>query len=316
MITLLMFGFLLWTPGKRVENGIYDLRSNGIWMQHGWLGDDAWFERYKREKSKFRNDAKIQEVAALLKSHGVNYIFPHLCPCKADGTIAACDTVQTARFLRHFSDFKVIPWIGGVFEKQCYPSSEQWRSRFVTSTLALLEAHPGLAGVQINIEPMPSGNPGFLKLLTELKEQLPEGKILSIAAYPPPTIWQPSEEVHWDETYFREVAKRVDQVAPMMYDTGIRRKKLYQQLMAKWTREILLWSEDTEVLLGLPAYDDTGVGYHDPKIENLENGILGINAGLGKFKNLPKNYAGVAIYSEWEMDDAKWALFECEFEGK
>ncbi len=47
----------------------------------------------------------------------------------------------------------------------------------------LLNANPLLAGIHINIEPVPSGNTDFLKLLKELKHRLPKGKILSVAAY-------------------------------------------------------------------------------------------------------------------------------------
>jgi hypothetical protein len=31
--------YAIWEPGERVIDGRHDLRSNGIWIQHGWLGD-------------------------------------------------------------------------------------------------------------------------------------------------------------------------------------------------------------------------------------------------------------------------------------
>lgn len=99
----------------------------------------------------------------------------------------------------------------------------------------------------------------------------------------------------------------------MMYDTSIRFQKPYQLLMSQWTREVLSWSEGKAVLLGLPAYDDAGVGYHDPRVENLRNGLRGIHAGLLGFEHLPVHYQGVAIYSDWEMDDSEWALLRAEF---
>lgn len=299
-----------------MENGVYDLRKNGIWLQHGWIGDDDWFKRNARDKSKFRSDERTAQLAAQLKSHGIKYVYPHLCPCLSNGRIAGCDREQTERFLDSFQEFDVIPWVGGVLDKQCHPASEEWRGRFVASVAELMAEHPRLAGVQVNIEPLPSGNQDFLDLLSEIKAALPVGKVLSVAAYPPPTIWHPHEEVHWDEPYFREVAKRVDQLAPMMYDTAIRRGKIYRHLMMNWTREVLSWAGDTEVLLGVPAYDDTGVGYHDPKVENLKNAIRGINSGLGNPDNLPANYSGIAIYSEWEMDADEWRFLETEFERK
>ena len=49
--------------------------------------------------------------------------------------------------------------------------------------------------------------------------------------------------------------------------------------------------------------------------ENLRNALLGVHAGLIGYENLPSNYAGVAIYSEWEMDDEEWDYFEKEFEA-
>jgi hypothetical protein len=175
--------------------------------------------------------------------------------------------------------------------------------------MTLLADHPRLAGVQINIEPMPSGDPGFLALLQELRAALPEGRILSVAAYPPPTRWHRFPDVHWEEDYFRKVASRCDQVAVMMYDTAIRIPKLYESVMAKWTREVLAWSGETEVLLGAPGYEDADSGYHDPAAENLKHALRGIHAGLAK-SGPPDNYAGVAIYSEWEMDARKWMQFE------
>jgi hypothetical protein len=67
------------------------------------------------------------------------------------------------------------------------------------------------------------------------------------------------------------------------------------------------WSGSAEVLLGLPAYRDEGVGYHDPKVENLGNALRGVHSGLDRYETLPGNYRGIALYCEWEMDEGKWA---------
>jgi hypothetical protein len=42
-----------------------------------------------------------------------------------------------------------------------------------------------------------------------------------------PTVWQPFLDVHWEESYFKEVARRADQLAVMMYDTALPSGKLY-----------------------------------------------------------------------------------------
>jgi hypothetical protein len=305
--------YIGWTPGTKLSDGRHDLRTNGIWLQHGWLGDDSWFERNARDMSGFRDSRRIRELAHLLASHGVRYVFPHLCPCDQRGTIAPVDDEQTERFLDQFSGFDVIPWVGGVLGQQCFPESEAWRREFVRSSVDLLQRHPRLAGIQVNIEPLPDGNQSFLLLLDELQAALPEGKILSVVAYPPPTRWQPYVEIHWGEEYVGEVARRVDLFVPMMYDTSIRLPKLYQNVMAGWTSQILRWTGSTEVLLGVPAYEDADTGYHHPGAENLRDALRGIHAGLAQLPSLPDHYAGVAIYCEWEMNDAKWETLRREF---
>lgn len=55
-----------------------------------------------------------------------------------------------------------------------------------------------------------------------------------------------------------------------------------------------------------------GVGYHDPKVENLRTGLRGIHRGLSE-SALPENYQGVVLYSDWEMDEGEWEAFRQEF---
>ncbi len=308
-------GYLVWSPGEKVTDGRDDLRKNGIWLQHGWLGDDAWFTENGRDRTKFRTAEKVGELRARLSAHGIRYVFPHLCPCQTDGRIAAQDPAQTELFLDAMGpEIQVIPWIGGVRDESALPGSKAWRGVFTKSAAALLAAHPRLAGVQVNIEPIPDGDADFLLLLDELRAALPPGKIISVAAYPPPSRWHPFPDVHWGEAYFRQVAKRVDQIVPMLYDTSLKWQKPYRKLVADWSAEVLAWSEGKEVLLGLPAYDDAGTGYHDPKVENLENGLRGVHAALEDGK--PGNYAGIAVYSEWEMEEGDWKVMEEEFGQK
>jgi hypothetical protein len=72
--------------------------------------------------------------------------------------------------------------------------------------------------------------------LQEMRREVPAGKVFSIAAYPPPTILQQTLDVHREKPYYAKVAREVDQMVIMMYDTSLRFQKLYQHLMASWTR--------------------------------------------------------------------------------
>lgn len=310
-----LVAYTLWTPGRDIADGRHDLGRNGIWIQHGWLGDDAWFARnHKKDKiAYFRNPDQIRQLAALLRRHGITDVLPHLCPTAESGEISPVDANQAERFLDSFDGFRVLPWVGGVTGVHVFPEDATWRSNFAQSIRRLLLAHPRFGGVHINIEPWPSGDKGYLDLIEEVRSALPEGKILSVAAYPPPTLWHPFPAIHWERAYFEQVSRRVDQIVVMMYDTALSLGKVYQYLVASWTREVLDWSGGAEVLLGLPAYRDEGVGYHDPRVENLENALLGVHSGLGGYRTLPGNYQGIALYCEWEMDEGKWTVLRSHF---
>jgi hypothetical protein len=313
ILGLLGIAYTLWSPGERIDDGRHDLGTNGIWLGHGWLGHDTWFDLYDKDRSDFRDPARIDALRATLDEHGVTELYPHLCPCDPDGPIAPSDPEQVERFLAGMPGKHVMPWVGGVLHEHAWPDDPGWREAFVASVVELLTTHPELDGVQVNIEPCPSGHRGYLDLLEELRLAMPPDDRLGVAAYPPPMRLQPSLRVHWEEDYFREVALRADQLAVMMYDTGLRQAKPYRWLMVGWTREVLTWSGDTDVLLGLPAYDDAGVPWHDPDVENLVHALAGIHAGLSSFDDLPPNYRGIALYSEWEMEAGEWELLRSDF---
>ncbi len=49
-----------------------------------------------------------------------------------------------------------------------------------------------------------------------------------------------------------------------------------------------------------------GVQYHHLHVENLQNSLLGIHAGLATYPALPSHYKGIAVYCEWEMEKHIW----------
>lgn len=314
VFALLGLGYLVWTPGLDIRDGRHDLGHNAIWLAHGWLGADEWFVRNGKTNqfAQYRDPQKIRELADRLRRNHITDIYPHLCPTDSNGDLPKIDPYQVERFLDGFDSFRVMPWIGGPNGANVLLYNKKWRVKFTNSVHSLLVAHPRFAGVQINVEPLPSGDTNFVSLLDDLRRSMPSGKILSVAAYPPPTRWHPYSDVHWDRVYLMEVARRSDQLAVMSYDVGQKYGKTYQKLMADWTQEVLSWSEGKPVCLGVPTYHDAGVGYHNPDVENITNALLGIHRGLSR-EPLPTNYQGVAIYCDWETDDTEWSYFREHF---
>jgi len=200
-----------------------------------------------------------------------------------------------------------------VLGKQVRLEDDHWRQTFVKSAAELLIRFPGFAGVHINIEPCRSGNKDFVAPLEELRRALPEGKILSVAAFPPPTLLYPFSDADWDESYFRAFSRRADQMAVLMYDTALPAARMYRSLMTVWTHQVLAWAESSDVLLGVPTYEDADAGYQDPRVENLQQVLPGIHAGLAGYPGLPARYQGLAIYSGWETDENEWQYWRDAF---
>ena len=303
---IVLLAYALWQPGS--NKVLPKFENNAIWLGHGWLGDDLWFKRNKRNFEDFRSAEKIEKLLKKLADNNIKTVYPHLCPAQFNGRIAAYNDEQIELFLNIADKYKikVIPWIGGVLNESARPDDVKWRKNFIASTAELLQKHSRVAGVQINIEPMPSGNKDFFTLLDELKKSL-NGKTLSIAAYPPPTVWHRFPSVHWDLKYLTEVGKRADQMAVMMYDTAIPYRKFYINLYKQWINDLskALYETNTEILLGVPAYEDAGVGYHHPEVENISAALSAISASPFK-----KNISGIAIYCEWEMTPDKWQIWQ------
>lgn len=317
VVGLVLGGRAIWSPGLTITDGRHDRGKNGFWLQHGWVGADSWFTENEREWKKplFRSDEKVQELAKLCAQNGITDVFPHLAPTQSDGSIMAVDDRQMKRFLRNTSRLRVLPWIGGPIDSDVTPDLPDRRRKFVASAAALLKRYPQLAGVHLNVEPWPSGHPEMLTLLDELKVALPKGKILSVAAYPPPSRLHPFPEVHWEEAYFKEIAKRVDQMCVMMYDTSLKDPKMFEWLYARWAEGVLEWTKDydTQVLFGVATYDDADSGYHNPNAENMRTSLRGLHRALSNGGKLPTNYQGAAIYCEWETDEAEWKQWQSEF---
>ena len=186
VIALALLSYVLWRPGLDVRDGRHDRGSNAVWLAHGWLGADEWFVTYKKtnEFAKYRSLASIKALAENLQKHHITDVFPHLCPAEPTGGLPAVDAKQLKQFLDIFSEFRVLPWIGGPNGSSVRPNDRRWRSAFITNICTLIAQHPRLAGVHLNVEPLPSGDKDFLLLLKELRAALPPGKCSPLPPIP------------------------------------------------------------------------------------------------------------------------------------
>lgn len=111
-------------------------------------------------------------------------------------------------------------------------------------------------------------------------------------------VWipYPNLDNRWSSTYLQQVAAEVDQLAIMLYDTGLFMPADYRAWATYQVRMIAsaLADAEAEVLLGLPVSEESTSSHH-PQAENLANALYGLRSGLAQ---LPDANAidGIALY--------------------
>ena len=183
----------------------------------------------------------------------------------------------------------------------------------------------GFDAVQIDVEPVASGDSDFPALLKDIRSSKPADKLLSIAGYfvdLPPALQselKPSPKAagtlrSWSADYYRSVAQHTDQVMVMNYDTALRSPEAYRRFTA-WQVSTLrdLIPTGVEIQFGLPSDVPRRTGFFDSRSETLRAGTSGVEDALKEFPACPSAF-GVTIFTEEGMKAEKdWADFSAAF---
>lgn len=299
-----------------VSESTFDRGENGLWASRHWVHGTL--------------DRAAQEtLAGELEQWGITRFYPFLGPPNADGVpgyrsdgVHHPYVLDTARaFFANMDELaptvEVIVWTGGVLGRDIDFGDEERLRKFVAELARITEA--GADGVQINVEPLPSNTSGYLTLLRDIKAAIGDDKILSIAAYPPETPLHPFPDVHWTLEFTTAVCEAADEMAFMGYDTALRSGSAYRGLMADWTADLMstLPRPDDggcEWWMGVPAYEDEGVGYHDPDTETIAHAIEGVRAGLARAP-VREHFRGIVLYASWTTEANEWQTYERAWRG-
>ena len=288
---------------------------NAAWLAHRWL-------------EKEQPTAEMEALLGGLARRGIGYVYPHLIPFDAEGRLPAHSRDQMRSFLavarRVAPEMKVLPWVGGL--RVGYKRTIQGtvalgdvgqRQRIVAECRGLIDE--GFDGVHVNIEPIGEGNVDFLALLRAVKTAVgPDGIVSLSATRPGPVSLPVARNFFWTTAYYQRVAAVADQVVIMAYDTALPTPVLYRRYVSyaatKVTSDFVRSQARARVLVGIPSYDETGI-MHRAGVETLENGLLGVVAGLRGVGG-GGTFEGVALYAEWTTGPEEWAVYERVWRGQ
>jgi hypothetical protein len=312
LLAVLDFNYPLDTPlGDEFDKG-----ENAVWLGGEW-SDTLHTPEARRE------------LANSLARRGVRWIFAGQGELRSNGSLPKENSLYAGGLVadvhRAQTNIRILGWISGHNGGRggLDLSDPAVRARIVQECRYLVD-QLDFDGIHLNIEPAPSGDPNYLALLDEIRTVI-GSRTLSVAAMKPTFFainigpFNPFP-YSWDGEYYEQVARRVDQLTVMTYDSGLPFANLYIKYAAWQTQQALDAIRnypDCELLVGVPTYEELSV-WHYPRAENAGSGLQGAIEGLREMRRnglLPSNIRGVALFADWTTSPQEWETYEQLWRG-
>ncbi|KUO21951.1 hypothetical protein AQJ91_06505 [Streptomyces dysideae] len=290
--------------------GTYTRGRDAIWLGH------AWVDGRKR-------DADIDALAARLKGTGIRDLYVHAGPLEHNGTLPKSSYLR-ARWLTEavhakIPGVRVQAWLGDKLATETpdgmHLEDEATRNAIVRSATQILDT--GFDGAHFDLEPLHSGDTDYLDLLDNLREVTRAHDVpLSVAAHqidPLPALHSVADTLTghpkwWSQEFFGQVARRVDQIAVMSYDTMQPLESLYGGYVAQQTSLALeVTPPSTDLLMGLPFFHENKLG-HRAAAETVAAAVRGTRLGLSRTDADRANF-GVALYVDFAATEEDWTAY-------
>ncbi|MCX4813579.1 hypothetical protein OG601_23565 [Streptomyces sp. NBC_01239] len=293
-----------------LADGTYTRSKDAIWLGHAWVDGR-------------KTDADLTALAGRLKGTGIRDLYVHSGPLEHDGTLPESDYPKAAWLIesvhRELPGVRVQAWLGDKLATESPDGlrlqNPGTRTAIVTSTRQILAA--GFEGAHFDLEPLHSGDADYLDLLDRLHAVTrAHDAQLSVAAHqidPLPafhSFWGTvtNHPKWWSQAYFGQVARRVDQIAVMSYDTMQPLQSLYGGYVAQQTSLALEVTPDsTDLLMGLPFFHENRFG-HRASAETVPAAVRGVRLGLSRTDADRTNF-GVALYVDFAATEADWTAY-------
>ncbi|MER7799479.1 hypothetical protein ABTX71_04025 [Streptomyces parvulus] len=288
-------------------DGTYTRNRDAIWLGHAWVDGR-------------KDDADLAAFALRVRTTGIRDLYVHTGPMEHDGTLPK-SLYPKARWLidavhRDLPGVRVQAFLGDVLATEgpdgMRLADAGTRAAVVGSARQVLDA--GYDGVHLDLEPLHSGDRDYLSLLDDVREVTrARDAQLSVAAHqidPLPALHSvfgffTEHPKWWSQEYFGQVARRVDQIAVMSYDTAQPLEGTYGGYVAQQTSLALeVTPSTTHLLMGLPFYHESNFD-HWGHAETVAAAVRGVRLGLSR-TDADRRLFGVAPYIDFAATDTNW----------
>ncbi|MFJ8144035.1 glycoside hydrolase family 18 protein [Streptomyces sp. NPDC096048] len=288
-------------------DGTYTRNRDAMWLGHAWVDGR-------------KDDADLAAFARRIETTGIRDLYVHTGPLEHDGTLPKA-RYPKARWLidavhRELPGVRVQAFLGDVLVTEgpdgMHLDRADTRAAVVDSARQVLDA--GYEGVHLDLEPLHSGDRNYLSLLDDLRAVTrAQDARLSVAAHqidPLPALHSvfgvfTENPKWWSQEFFGQVARRVDQIAVMTYDTAQPLEGTYGGYVAQQTSLALeATPPTTHLLIGLPFYYESNFD-HWGHAETVEAAVRGARLGLSR-TDADRKLFGVAPYIDFAATETNW----------
>ncbi|GHF49508.1 glycoside hydrolase family 18 protein [Streptomyces morookaense] len=282
---------------------------DALWLGHAWVDGR-------------HTAADLAQLEQRVAGTGIRDLYLHAGPLEHDGTLPARDYAGARQLIdavhRDLPGVRVQAWLGDVVVREggggLRLDAPATRDAVTESARQVLRA--GFDGVHLDVEPVRTGDTGYLALLDSLRAAVRSGGgVLSVAAQqidPLPSMHRAAQTLGspkwWSQHYFGQVARRVDQIAVMSYDTALPWESLYGGYVARQTALALqVTPRTTDLLMGLPFYHSDNLG-HNSTAETADAALRGARLGLTR-QDRGRQAFGVALYVDFAATADDWRAY-------
>ncbi len=293
-----------------------DARTRGrdaVWLGHAWVDGR-------------KSEADLIELGKLLSGTGIKDLYVHTGPLEHDGSLPSALYPQGKWLIdtahRLLPGIRVQSWLGDLVRPEMEGldlDDARVRHRVMDSAAQMLEL--GFDGIHFDLEPVRSGSDGFVTMLAQTHDLTSKRqRLLSVSAPvidPLPGLHSVGSAVAdhgkwWSQSYFAEVARSVDQIAVMSYDTAMPTPALYGGYVAQQTELALqVTPENVDLLMGLPAFHTDDIG-HRAAAETVSAAIRGVRLGSGREAPGRESF-GVALYVDFAATPRDWSEYRADW---
>lgn len=252
--------------------------NNAAWISSDWVSQPV-------------DEFVLNGFSKRIQEYDFATVYPFVTSMKPDSTFSYSYEYAnefTQAFKAHNNETKLLGWIGLPLANDLENGIQGWvnlgdpktREAIVDFSIKYLN-ESGMDGIHIDAETVKNNDEGFLLLLEELDTAIGNKYMISIAGAHWWPNWMvnipPVKDFRWTSAYYNEVAKHVNQIAVMTYDSHLPLRALYRMWVTMEVRRITNAVEDSEVdlLFGVSVSDEVTQA-HQPDVERLKTAMYGM----------------------------------------